>query len=291
MLLNLLEQIKIMNKNILIVLGGGFLVAIVVAVIVQAAFGKKNDDMIEVAVASKTLKIGDPVTDANFKWQEWPKDSAFAGAVTREDRKKVSEIAKGKIRRDMNAGEPLLTASLTAAGKGNILAAAMEPGMRAMAIKVSAASMVGGFISPGDKVDVILSYQVKLSGDEKDSAAGKVDKHASQTILENVNVLAIDQNSRKEDDKAKVGRTVTLEVNSAGAEKLVLASEMGELSLSLRALGDVTQKEKSNHNFTTDVQVSSLLQELGKIKKNSGGKSDIVRVYNGQEIENVTVRR
>ena len=280
-----------MNKNILIVLGGGFLVAIVVAVIVQAAFGKKNDDMIEVAVASKTLKIGDPVTDANFKWQEWPKDSAFAGAVTREDRKKVSEIAKGKIRRDMNAGEPLLTASLTAAGKGNILAAAMEPGMRAMAIKVSAASMVGGFISPGDKVDVILSYQVKLSGDEKDSAAGKVDKHASQTILENVNVLAIDQNSRKEDDKAKVGRTVTLEVNSAGAEKLVLASEMGELSLSLRALGDVTQKEKSNHNFTTDVQVSSLLQELGKIKKNSGGKSDIVRVYNGQEIENVTVRR
>lgn len=280
-----------MNKNILIVLGGGFLVAIVVAVIVQATFGKKNDNMIEVAVASKPLKIGDAVTDSNFKWQEWPKDSAFSGAVTREDRKKVSDIAKGKIRRDMNAGEPLLSASLTAAGKGNILAAAMEPGMRAMAIKVSAASMVGGFISPGDRVDVILSYQVKLSGDEKDSAAGKVDKHASQTILENVNVLAIDQNSRKEDDKAKVGRTVTLEVNSAGAEKLVLASEMGELSLSLRALGDVAPKEKTAHNFTTDVQVSSLLQELGQIKKNSGGKSDIVRVYNGQEIENVTVRK
>lgn len=164
----------------------------------------------------------------------------------------------------MNAGEPLLTASLTAAGKGNVLAAAMEPGMRAMAIKVSAESMVGGFISPGDKVDVILSYQVKLSGDEKDTAAAKVDKHASQTILENVNVLAIDQNSRKEDDKAKVGRTVTLEVNSAGAEKLVLASEMGELSLSLRALGDDMPKEKKAHNFTTDVEVSSLLQELGK---------------------------
>lgn len=280
-----------MNKNILIVLGGGFLVAIVVALIVQASFGKKNSDMVEVAVASKAVKVGEAVTDSNFKWQDWPKDSVFVGAVTREGKKKVSEMATGKLRRDLSAGEPLLKASLTAAGKGNILAASMEPGMRAMAIKVSAASMVGGFISPGDKVDVILSYQIKLSGDEADEAAGKVNRNASQTILENVNVLAIDQNSTKNDDKAKVGRTVTLEVDSAGVEKLVLASEMGELSLSLRALGDNVPKDKSKNAFTTDVQVSTLLQELGKMKKSAGGKSDIVRVYNGQEIENVTVRR
>jgi Flp pilus assembly protein CpaB len=162
--------------------------------------------------------------------------------------------------------------------------------MRAMAIKVSAESMVGGFISPGDRVDVILTSQVKLSGDERDEAAMKIDRHASQTVLENVNVLAIDQNSKKEDDKAKVGRTVTLEVDAHGAEKLALASEMGDLSLVLRALGDNTLSDKTKKQFTTDVQVSSVLQELGRIKKNSGGKSDIVRVYNGQNIENVTVR-
>lgn len=286
-----LGQIESMNKNILIVLGGGFLVAIVVALIVQASFGKKNSDMVDVLVASGSVKVGENVTDANFKWQEWPKDSVFSGAIIREGKKSVSELVQGKVRRDMNAGEPLLKSSLTAAGKGNVLAAAMEPGMRAMAIKVSAESMVGGFISPGDKVDVILSYQIRLSGEEADSAAGKVDRHASQTILENVNVLAIDQNSSKSDDKAKVGRTVTLEVDAAGAEKLVLASEMGDLSLSLRALGDDSHKDRGKRNFTTDVQVSNLLQELGKMKKSSGGKSDIVRVYNGQEIENVTVRR
>ncbi|HAJ90661.1 MAG TPA: Flp pilus assembly protein CpaB [Rhodospirillaceae bacterium] len=287
----LLGHIEIMNKNILIVLGGGFLVAVIVAVIVQASFAKKNTNMIEVAVASKLVKVGETVTDSNFKWQEWPKESVFAGAVTREGKKKISEVVQGKIRRDMSAGEPLLKVSLATSGKGNILAAAMEPGMRAMAIKVSAESMVGGFISPGDKVDVILSYQVRLSGEEADSAAGKVDRHASQTILENVNVLAIDQNSNKEDDKAKVGRTVTLEVDTAGVEKLVLARDMGDLSLSLRALGDEGHKDKAHKEFTTDVQVSKLLQELGKIKKNSGGKSDIVRVYNGQDIENITVRR
>jgi pilus assembly protein CpaB len=279
-----------MNKNVLIVLGGGFLVAVLVAVIVQASFGSKNSNMVEVAVASKVLKVGDAVTEDNFKWQEWPKDAVFTGAIVREDKKKVSELATGKIRRDMNSGEPLLKAALSAAGKGNILAAAMEPGMRAMAIKVSAESMVGGFISPGDRVDVILTSQVKLSGDERDEAAMKIDRHASQTVLENVNVLAIDQNSKKEDDKAKVGRTVTLEVDAHGAEKLALASEMGDLSLVLRALGDNTLSDKTKKQFTTDVQVSSVLQELGRIKKNSGGKSDIVRVYNGQNIENVTVR-
>lgn len=280
-----------MNKNILIVLGGGFLVAIVVALIVQASFGKKNSNMVEVVVASQAVTAGSTVANSNFKWQEWPKDSVFAGAIIREGKKSVTDSAQGKVRRDLSAGEPLLKSSLTAAGKGNVLAAAMEPGMRAMAIKVSAESMVGGFISPGDKVDVILSYQIRLNGDEAESAAGKVDKHASQTILENVNVLAIDQNSSKADDKAKVGRTVTLEVDAAGVERLVLASEMGDLSLSLRALGDDSHKDRGKKNFTTDVQVSNLLQELGKIKKNAGGKSDIVRVYNGQEIENITVRR
>jgi pilus assembly protein CpaB len=270
-----------MNKNILIVLGGGFLVAVVVALIVQASFGSKNADMVEVAVASKPLKTGEVVSDTTFKWQEWAKNSVFSGAVTREGKKKVSEMAEGKIRRDMGAGEPLLKATLIAPGKGNILAAAMEPGMRAMAIKVSAESMVGGFISPGDRVDVILTYQVKLSGEDQTEAATKISKFASQTVLENVNVLAIDQMARKEDDKA----------NAGGAEKLALASQMGDLSLVLRALGDDASNGDGKKPSTTDVQMIPVLQELGKMKKNSGGKSDIVRVYNGQEIENVTVRR
>lgn len=281
-----------MNKNILIVLGGGFLAAVLVAFVVQASFGSKKGNMTEILVAAKALKAGDEVNETNFAWKGFAKDSVFAGTIPREGNKKISEIAEGKIRRNMNVGEPLLKASLTASGKdgGNTLAATMQAGMRAMAIKVSAQSMVGGFISPGDKVDVILTYQVKLSGDEKDEAAERIDRHASETVLENVNVLAIDQSSRKDDDKAKVGRTVTLEVDVSGAEKLALAGEMGELSLVLRALGDDKVSEKGKENVTTDVEVSKILKELGKIKKNSGGKSDSVRIYNGQNVENVTVR-
>ncbi|MFA7276437.1 MAG: Flp pilus assembly protein CpaB [Pseudobdellovibrionaceae bacterium] len=280
-----------MNRNILIVMGGGFIVALIVAIIVQASFSSKKEGMVEVAVATKALKTGDDVSDSNFKWAEWPKDAVYEGVVVRESKKKITEMAEGKIRRDLNAGEPLMQAYVMVAGKGNILATAMEPGMRAIAIKVKPESMVGGFISPGDRVDVILTYQIKLSGDAQTEAADKVSRHASQTVLENVKILAIDQSARREDDKAKVGRTVTLEVNRAGAERMALAGQMGDLSLVLRAFGDEEVANAKTKEFTTDVEVSSILQELGKIKKSSGGKSNIVRVYNGQTIENVTVRQ
>ena len=123
--------------------------------------------MAEVLVAAKSLKVGDVVSDTNFKWQDWPEDSVMQGALVREKNKKITDMAKGRLRREYGRRRVLSLASLTAAGKGNILAAAMEPGMRAMAIKVSAESMVGGFISPGDRVDVLLTYQVRLSGSRR----------------------------------------------------------------------------------------------------------------------------
>ena len=281
-----------MNKNVLIVLAGGFLIALLVAIIVQASFGSKKDDsMIEVLVAAKALPTGSPVTEDNFKWQAWPKDSAFQGAIIRAKNQKITDVAKGKLRRDMSANEPLSQTALTAAGKGNVLAASMEPGMRAVAIKVSAESMVGGFISPGDRVDVIVTFQVRLSGAESEAAEARVNRHASETVLENVRVMAIDQMSTKEDNKAKVGRTVTLEVDSKGAEKLSLASEMGDLSLALRALGDETiTNTKKSRESTTDVEMSSVLQELSEIKKNSSPNAGIVRIYSGDIVENISVR-
>lgn len=282
-----------MNKNILVVLAGGFVIALLVAIIVQASLGGGKDGTVEVLVAAKSLTAGSPVNDSNFKWQAWPKDSAFEGAIVREKGQKIADVAKGRLRRDMNANEPLVQAALTSSGKGNAMAASLEPGMRAVAIKVSAESMVGGFISPNDRVDVIVTFKVNLGGGDTEAAESRVSKHASETVLSNVRVLAIDQMARKEDDKAKVGRTVTLEVDAKGAEKLSLASEMGELSLALRSLGDSAEKEdKSKPNVsTTDVEMSSVLQEISEIKKNSNPNSGIVRVYSGDTIENITVRR
>ena len=280
-----------MNKNVLIVLAGGFFIALLVAIIVQASFGSKKSGTTEVLVAAKTLPAGSPVTDDNFKWQAWPKESVFDGAIVRDKNQKVTDAAKGKLRRELNANEPLTQVSLTAAGKGNPLAASMDPGMRAVAIKVSAESMVGGFISPGDRVDVIVTFQVRLSGEDSEAAEERVSRHATETVLENVRVMAIDQLSAKEDNKAKVGRTVTLEVNAKGAEKLSLAAEMGDLSLALRALGDETSSRGTKAGeSTTDVEMSSVLREISEIKKNSSPNAGIVRIYSGDIVENITVR-
>ena len=102
--------------------------------------------------------------------------------------------------------------------KGNFVAALLEPGKRAVAISVKADSMVGGFITPGDFVDVILTYRVKF--DDNDDPVAKmiidqnIDEHATETILENIKVLAIDQTSKNEEAKIKVAKTVTLEVDA-----------------------------------------------------------------------------
>lgn len=280
-----------MNKNVLIVLAGGFLIALLVAIIVQASFGSKKDGTLEVLVAAKTLPAGSPVDDNNFKWQAWPKDSVFQGAIVREKDQKITEAAKGKLRRELSINEPLTTTALTTAGKGNLLAASMDPGMRAVAIKVSAESMVGGFINPGDRVDVIVTFQVRLTGADSEAAEDRISRHASETVLENVRIMAIDQASTKEDNKAKVGRTVTLEVDAKGAEKLSLAAEMGDLSLALRALGDeTTAHTKTSRDSTTDVEMSSVLQEINEMKKNSSPNAGIVRIYSGDIVENITVR-
>ncbi len=279
-----------MNKNILIVLGGGFVIALLVAIIVQASFGNKAD-MVEIAVASKALPIGTELKPDNVKWKPVPKDSVYEGSIRRVDNKTVAQMVKGRLRRDLAANEPILLSALIANGQGNVLAASMKPGMRAAAIKVSAESMVGGFINPNDRVDVILTYEVSQQSSDQGAVENPVERHATETVLENVKVLAIDQTARKEDDKAKVGRTVTLEVDQVGAEKLALATEMGDLSLALRALGDTEISKSKKRRMTTDVQVSSVLQEINRNKRRSGGSSNIVRIYSGDIVENITVRR
>jgi len=279
-----------MNKNVLIVLGGGFVIALLVAVIVQASFGKK-EQLVEIAVAKQALPLGTEISDKNVQWKGVPEQSVFEGAIRRTANKSVADLVQGRLRRDVAANEPILTSALVTNGQGNVLAASMKAGMRAVAIKVSAESMVGGFINPGDRVDVLLSYEVTQAPDVPAAVDNPVEKNATETVLENIKILAIDQTARKDDDVAKVGRTVTLEVDEKGAEKLALSSQMGELSLSLRALGDTETSSVHKRGMTTDVQISSVLQEINRNKRKSGGNSNIVRIYSGDTVENVSVRR
>lgn len=268
-----------MNKNVMIVLIGGFVIAILVAVLVQASLGgKKQDDTgdkIQVLVAAKDLPLGSTLTTGDLKWQTWP-GQPFAGAIVREKEQKADEALTGRLTTRVAQGQPVLSSYTFKEGKGNIVAASMEKGMRAVAIPVKANTMAGGFVSPGDYVDVILTYRVRNNG-AKPETRMLINDVASETILKNVRVMAVDQEASRDEDAAKVAKTVTLEVDSEGAEKVALAAEMGDMILSLRGLGDDDTKNTST--YTTDVDTSKILQNMALIE--NGGASGAVKIYNG----------
>lgn len=302
-----------MNRNVMIVLAGGFLIAVLVALLVQASLsgGKKEEPVVlkeepkvQILVASKDLKVGAELSDKNMKWQDWPKNAVFPGAVEREDDKKPSESLIGRLRQNVSEGQPITDAVLVNA-QGNFLAANLREGMRAVSVSITAPGIVSGFVGPGDYVDILLTYRRSLSypsmaGPEVDETIQEnVNNLATETIMQNVKVLAVDQSAGQDDEGgAKVGKTVTLEVDYAGAETLAIAAQMGTLNLALRRLGDekvVVGAEKPP--VTTDARITNLYGDVLNLivdppaegENSTGKKSRFVRIYRGDEVEQLSV--
>ncbi len=289
-----------MNKNILIVLGGAVLVAVLVAMLVQITLGGADEPVVvsdaptvEILVARKDLKIGKELKGGDMRWQSWPENSLFPGVVRRDGEQSPEDALEGRLARNIAEGEPLMKSALLQQSKGNLVAASLEPGQRALAIEVNASSMVGGFIGPGDFVDVMLTYRARVNVDEGDALVKtyvdlNLDSYATETILQNVKVLAVDQTAQpSDDDKIKVGKTVTLAVESRDAERLSLANKLGTLTLILRGVGDdkIVQKQWPT---TSDARLTTVSDEIlvgvQKIKEESGKNRKSVRIYNGNQV-------
>ncbi len=295
-----------MNKNVLIVLVGAVVVAVLVAVLVQVSLGGGNDagdmqpaEKIQILVASKDLKIGSELGSSDMEWQDWPKSSRFPGAVVRMDDQDAVDAVKGRLARNIAEGEPVVKSALIAEDKGNFVAASLAPGMRAVAIEVKASSMVAGFIGPGDFVDVILTYKETIRTDDENPQVQamfklNLDRLATETIIQNVAVVAVDQSAVREDEEeVKIGKTVTLAVSVKDMERLTLAQEMGELHLALRGVGDdvVFTKEWPT---VSDARLTNMGDEIfaeyERMKKDSNVSNTIMRVYNGDQVQSVQTR-
>lgn len=288
-----------MNRSTMIIVAAGFAFALLAAIVVQSFGGKKEASEVGqkttgILVAAKDLKIGDKLAPGTMQWMPWPESVQFAGAIFREGTQKPDEALKGRVKRAVAKGEPLTTSVVIEDTKSSFISASLATGKRAVTVNVTAQSAVGGFLNPGDFVDVILTYDVKLPSDEKvrKSASSVVTKLASEIVLENLKILAADQDTKK--TEAKIGKTVTLEASPREVEVLTLASKMGTLSLALRPLGDDSPAHplvdgKPAHT-TTDIRVSGVMREIMKGENNSGSSSQVVRVYSGARVDNVEVR-
>lgn len=150
-----------------------------------------------------------------------------------EGRFNVTDYQGAIIRRAVKSGEPLSDGMMVKRGSGGFMSAVLESGKRAVSIAVSATSGNAGFVLPGDFVDLILTHRVRV---EDAGAASATDSVISETFVENVRVIAVDQMLDNPENKAVLAKTITVEVTPKQAEKINVAQDLGKISLSLRSL-------------------------------------------------------
>jgi len=195
---------------------------------------------VDVLVAKADIPVGATISENDLQWIKWPQELAKSTMIQRTQRPNAIEEIKGHFtRQPFFSQEPIRQEKLLKGGGTGYLAAILPAGKRAMAITIDGrgASTAGGFISPGDYVDVIAPVR------ETDSSAqgSRPDVVVSKTILQNVHVLAIGQQiQEKNGERVVLGETATLELTPAQTELLASIQKGGggSLSLTLRSIAD-----------------------------------------------------
>lgn len=270
----------------------------------QQAEAAPEVPMKQVLVAKETISMGRFVrAETDLAWADWPSDKVQTPPYITADTAQMESYNGSVARRTIIAGEPIMQGAIVKPGEGGFLSAVLAPGSRAVSLPVDATTGNAGFIFPGDQVDLILTHAIKTMSTES---------FASETFVENVRVLAVDQMLDNPENKALLAKTVTLEVSPRQAEAVNVALEMGKISLALRSLAvDETEQQivteetvtgapaeegmnighfypdaanPENREFTRDTDISRLLGG------NDVGAPMRVRVIRGEETEELEFR-
>ena len=239
-----------MDVKKIVLLVGALMVAAVTAVMAKNMFAGAGASQASAApaeaqgpkvlVAKKPLLVGTIIDATSIGYEPWPKDSVqpsyFVQGTPDSD---PSKLLGTVVRYPITAGQPLTRGAVVGPQDRGFLAAALGAGMRAVTVPVNTTTGVAGFVFPGDRIDLVLTQDVK-GGGEGDPLK------VSETIVRNLRVLATDQRIDSKDEEGKtVVKTfslVTLEVTPRIAEKIAVAQNLGTLSLSLRSIADQTSE-------------------------------------------------
>lgn len=186
-------------------------------------------DVERVLVAKDALPAGTLIKKSNLTWQPWPK-SGVQDAYMREGTVKLDDLIGTVVRVGIAVGEPITEARVVHPGERGFLAAVLRPGFRAITVPVNATSGIAGFVFPGDRVDLVLSHKLDSKGPDGRTL------RASETVLTDIRVLAIDQSTNDQAEEPATAKNVTIEVTPKQVEIVSLITELGRLSLSLRSL-------------------------------------------------------
>lgn len=225
------------QRRSLIILGLAILLGLAAVFVANAYLSKAEQQqalapqgMAKVVVATMPLAFGAAITPEKIKIVDWPAASVPPGSF--RDPVQLTSLGKQRVvLRQIEPGEPILTSKLSAEGGRATMSGVLRPEMRAVAVRVNDVAAAGGFVLPGDTVDVFVTRTLR---DEM----GGGDQQITDVLLQSTRVIAIDQNANDSSKDPAIGKTATLEVNQVDAQKLVLGQQVGQLTLVLRNVTD-----------------------------------------------------
>jgi pilus assembly protein CpaB len=235
-----------------------FLISLVVAAwVVLQALPQKGDasaerlPQVEILVATVPLSAGTLMRAQDVTWQPVARapeagEIVRPSAAAREAKPEIDEQARAEVygaalrgavvpgdpirRGPLAAGDPIRRGGVVRPGDRDFLQVVLSPGARAIAIPVTTGGASTGLLYPGDRVDVVLTQKFG------DTGAPLTRRSVSETVVEDLRVLAINVPDAKTAGGSPFGHTVTLEVTPEQAEKMNVAAELGKLSLTLRSI-------------------------------------------------------
>jgi pilus assembly protein CpaB len=192
-----------------------------------------------ILVAARPIRTGVLLRAEDVAWRDVGRNDATVGSLMR-GQVHESEFLGAVARRDFGQGESLVASDFVKPSERGFLAAVLKPGTRAVSITVDASQSSSGLILPGDRIDVIL---MQSFGDTAEPSR----KEVAETVLVDVRAIAVDQllsaaskaapaDRRLGSIESQLPKTVTLEVTPRQAEVLLVASQLGRLGVSVRAL-------------------------------------------------------
>ncbi|MDA0657754.1 MAG: Flp pilus assembly protein CpaB [Planctomycetota bacterium] len=242
---------------IMIALGCGLVASIGISQVMENRAGQGQGevvDMKEIFVAVADIPVGTALTPELVKLEKWPSDRVPQGWIN-----KIEDIQGKMPKSPLYSGEPIMTAKLSDSLGGT--GERIPKGYRVMSVKVSTDTGVSGLILPGDRVDVLVFLK----------QSGEIVRTGTRTILRDVCIFAVDGKINRETDPdggVVNVKTVSVLVKPDQVERLMLANQLGRLSLSLRRADDIDTDAE-----TSGADVASLNDS---ITSNQGGTDGLL---------------
>lgn len=215
-----------------------------------------------VVVARRSIPRGAAIDTTRMEIEEWPVDSVPEGSFSSLDQVGSNEFAVRRALMPIEPGDAILDTALTEAGVRPTLSARLLPGYRAYSLRMTDVTGVGGFVLPGDRIDILFTWD--------QAPESRQVNLITEVLLQDVEVLGLDLNDDLADEDPATFKTATVAVSVNDAQKLSLAAQVGTLAFVLRGIEDRDIAEFSPERLSTAPAPAARVSLPVNVRKSTG---------------------